>query len=93
MLNSAHDDQIANMFWWLKPVGYDITDVPYSSSFHYELHYNSTCLASLDKNESCFSVHVTHDGRPLKFDTCLANNALRGSKSVICSYPDFKLYI
>ena len=85
VLNSAHDDQIANMVWWLDPVDYEFTDVPYASSVFYELHYDSDCLSnSLTKNESCFTVHVTHDGRPLKFDTCLENNAKRGSHSRLC---------
>jgi len=93
VLNSAHDDQIANMVWWLDAVDYEITDVPYASSIHYELHYDSECLTSPARNESCFEVHVTHDGRPLKFDTCLVKNHLNGSKSSRCLYPDFKEYM
>lgn len=93
VMNSAHDDQIANLVYWLNGVDYQFTDVPYASSVIFELHYNSTCLAGTTKDESCFSVHTSHDGKPLAFDTCLENNAIAGSKSKLCSYPDFKAYM
>ena len=73
---------------------YEWTDIPYASAVNFELHYDSDCISQADnRTEYCFTVEVTHDGKPLKFDTCLDNNTNRGSKSQTCTYPDFKQYI
>lgn len=77
---------------WMNPYNYDFIDVPYASTVYFELHYDDQCL-SKTKDESCFSVHVLHEGRPITFDTCLDANSVRGSKSKICSYKDFKAHI
>jgi len=90
VLNSGHDDQVSNLLWWMDPLDYEWTDIPYASSVHYELHYDSECVKQANRSEACFTVEVSHDGKPLKFDTCIDNNTNRGSKSQICSYPDFK---
>ncbi len=80
--------------WWLDPLDYYWTDIPYASAVTLELHYNQTCISDQStRNESCFTVEATHDGRPLKFDTCIDSNVARGSESQICMYPDFKRYI
>ncbi|CDW80941.1 histidine acid phosphatase family protein [Stylonychia lemnae] len=92
VINSAHDDQISNMLLWLNPHNYDFIDVPYSSNIYFELFYDSDCITS-KKDETCFSVHVLHEGKPLSFDTCLDGNNQRGSKSLTCSYSDFKAHI
>jgi hypothetical protein len=80
------------MLWWLDPLDYYFTDVPYASTVIFELHYNQTCLAA-SKSEECFNVQVTHDGKPLKFDTCVIKNNERGSKATTCLYPDFKQHM
>jgi hypothetical protein len=66
ILNSGHDDQIANILWWLQPYQYNFTDIPYASTITFELSYNKKCLETI-KDDSCFSVTVSHDGRPLLF--------------------------
>lgn len=93
VLNSAHDDQISNILWWLNAYQYQFTDIPYASSIFYELHYNQTCLNSAQRNESCFSIYAEHDGKPLRFESCINKNLQRGSKSTICTYLDFKDHI
>jgi hypothetical protein len=78
ILNSGHDDQIANLIWWLQPYQYNFTDIPYASTITFELSYNQTCLNTV-KDSSCFTVIVSHDGRPLLFSECLKMNLNRGS--------------
>ena len=51
LLNSGHDDQIANLLWWLSPVDYEFTDVPYASQVLFELYYDTDCLANGSKDE------------------------------------------
>eukprot|EP00347_Sterkiella_histriomuscorum_P000163 403376932 len=88
VIYSGHDDQIANLLMWLDPYHYEFLDVPYTSNVYFELHYDDECLTQVG-DESCFSVHVIHEGRPLSFDTCLDGNIKRNSKSKNCSYTDF----
>ena len=77
--NSAHDTQVSNLVWWLDPLDYEWTDIPYASAVNFELHYDSDCISQVEnRTEYCFTVEVTHDGKPLKFDTCLDNNTNRG---------------
>lgn len=75
---SAHDYQIANVLEWLDPVDHDFVDVPYASTIFFELYYDTDCIYKY-RDESCFNVRVSHNGLPLKFDTCLDANAKKGS--------------
>lgn len=61
-LYSAHDVQVANVLHWLEPVDYKFVDVPYVSNFHFELHYNESCLTSATDKSSCFSVQTLYNG-------------------------------
>lgn len=92
MIYSGHDDQVSNLMVWLNPVGYDMIDVPYAATVTFELHYDNDCLKAT-KDESCFTVHVLHQGNPLKLQTCLDANKKRGSPSPICSYQDFMTHL
>eukprot|EP00347_Sterkiella_histriomuscorum_P018392 403345675 len=89
---SAHDYQIANILEWLNPVDHDFVDVPYGSQVFIELFYDTDCIYSL-RDESCFNVRLSHNGMPLKLDTCLEGNANRGSHSERCTYTDFRKHI
>ena len=84
MLDSAHDDQLANLILWLAPLNYDLVDVPYASSVYFELHYDE---------DARFSVHVLHDGKPLKIKECIDANREKGSGSEICSLEEFNKYM
>lgn len=46
MMYSAHDVQVANVLQWLQPEDFTYADVPYASSFHFELRYDETCLSN-----------------------------------------------
>lgn len=89
---SAHDYQIANVLEWLNPVDHDFVDVTYGSSVFVELYYDTDCMYTL-RDESCFNVRVSHNGVPLKLDTCLDGNMARGSQSKRCTYTDFRRHL
>lgn len=97
-LDSAHDDNIANMLVWLNAYQYQYPDIPYASSIIFELHYDQNCLddnkydPSIAKSK-CFTVEIYHDGKPLTFDTCLVNNKARNDASETCYYDDFIQYM
>ena len=76
--------------WRLDPVDYDFIDIPYASQVLFELYHTTDCVT---KNEECFTVHVSHDGKALSLGLCLDRNLAKGSQSKICSYPDFKDYM
>lgn len=39
-LDSAHDDNIANMLVWLNAFEYQFLEIPFASSIIFELHYD-----------------------------------------------------
>jgi len=41
LMYSAHDDSISNGILFLEPIDYRILDIPYASTFIYELHYDA----------------------------------------------------
>ena len=82
-IESAHDTHLLSTLFWLDPLDYDYEYMPFSSSICFEVHYNTTCL-EIEKNIACFTVEVYHNGKPLKFDSCLKANLARGSTSPIC---------
>lgn len=92
VIYSAHDVQIANVLTQLNAVDHEFVDVTYGSSVFFELYYDTECIDTL-RDDGCFSVKVTHNGVPLKFDTCIEANLDRGSKSQLCTYQDFRRHI
>eukprot|EP00347_Sterkiella_histriomuscorum_P018906 403343716 len=104
---SAHDDTPANAMPFLNPLNYILVDVPYGSSFTYELRYNEDCLndktTSADEKRKCFKVHSLYNNNPLRFDTCEQNvnsNQSSGKKALkvdsklpVCLFDDFLSHI
>ena len=90
-MESAHDTQLLPTLLWLEPLDYDYEDIPFASSIYFEVHYNTTCL-ELNKDTSCFTVELFHNGNPLKLDGCINANKARGSTSPICQFDDFIQY-
>eukprot|EP00347_Sterkiella_histriomuscorum_P012548 403368144 len=104
---SAHDDTPANAMPFLNPLNYILVDVPYGSSFTYELRYNEDCLndktTSADEKRKCFKVHSLYNNNPLRFDTCEQNvnsNQSSGKKALkvdsklpVCLFDDFLNHI
>lgn len=90
---SVHDTQMGNIYEWLNALDHDYVDIPYGSSLFFELHYDTECVAEGNLLLDCFEVHVTHNGEPLKFDTCIEANLKNGSKSQTCKYNDFITHI
>ena len=89
---SAHDTQILAVLDWLKPVNHEYIDATYTSTIYFELFYDADCLAST-ADQTCFSVHMTHNGEPFTVDTCITANQLRGLDSIVCRYDDFLQHI
>ena len=76
----------------LNPFDYDIIDVPYASNIYWELFYDSDCLEKIH-DESCFRVHVSHEGNPLRFSGCLEENAANNDPSPFCTYRGWMNYL
>ncbi|CDW88077.1 UNKNOWN [Stylonychia lemnae] len=93
IMYSAHDTQIINALDWLQPVGREYIDATYVSTMYFEVFYDTDCLAATPKSQSCFNVHITHNGIPIKLQTCLDANVQRNSGSIICQYDDFLAHI
>ena len=93
ILQSEHDTHVINSVAWLEPLEDDYVDMPFASQLMMELHYNKTCIESIEKSTKCFTVEVYNNGSPLKFDTCMNSNKARGSSSPICQFDDFIAHI
>ncbi len=91
IMESSHDTQLLSTLLWLEPQDYDFNNMPFASSIYFEVHYNTTCLAK-EKDSSCFTVEIFHNGNPLKLDKCIQENKARGSTSTICQFDDFINY-
>lgn len=86
MIYSAHDDNIANIMYWLHPLGVEMDTILFSSQVVFELKYYTECLANAN-DESCFRVYVRWNGNELALNGC--KNSY-DSNGVGCSYADFK---
>ncbi|CDW77588.1 major acid phosphatase map (histidine-acid phosphatase) [Stylonychia lemnae] len=94
-IHSSHDTQLANLLEFINPDKHEWIDMTYDSTILFELFYDSDCVktATKDQDLNCFTVHSSHSGTPLKFDTCLDANKSRGSKSKVCTYRDFLTHL
>lgn len=89
VIHSAHDTQLLNILTFLNPYNYEVIDATYCSLITVELHYDDECVLNGKKDLTCFHVEVVSNGIPLKFDTCMDQNALNGSHSPYCDFAGF----
>lgn len=92
VIYSAHDVQVGNILEWLRPMDDYYPEVEYSSAIIFELYYDTKCMETL-RDEGCFTVKVSHNGTPIKLDTCIEGNLSRGDLSHRCTYTDFRKHI
>mmetsp|Transcript_15882 Transcript_15882/g.21514 ORF Transcript_15882/g.21514 Transcript_15882/m.21514 type:complete len:108 (+) Transcript_15882:1012-1335(+) len=86
MIYSAHDTQVVNMMNFLQM---DYFWTPFASNVIFELKYSAKCLREGAADETCFSVNVAFNGRPLLFPGCSGDLfTLEG-----CKYEEFFQYI
>lgn len=69
IMYSGHDYQISNILVFLNTSYLGLHEIPYDSSIQYELHYNQTCLDTVN-DLSCFYVETYYNREPLKFNLC-----------------------